>query len=71
MCVQRTCGDESRPVLEIAELLQRLVARGDEQGHRPGARVAGEREDRKRMEVCLERGAAGRNDPGPRPEVPR
>ena len=45
VCVQRTCGDESHPVLEIAELLQRLVARGDEQGHRPGARVAGERED--------------------------
>ena len=45
VCVQRTCGDKSRPVLGIAELLQRLVARGDEQGHRPSARVAGERED--------------------------
>ena len=61
VCVQRTCGDESRPVLGIAQLLQRLVARGDVHGYRPGARVAGEREERKRMEdgkpVELGRGA--------------
>ena len=43
VCLQRTCGDESRLMLGIAELLQRLVLRGNEHGHRPGARVAGQR----------------------------
>ena len=71
VCVQRTCGDESRPMLGIAEFLQRLVARGDEHGHRPGARVAGEREERKRMKVCQKRRAVGRHQPGRRAEKPR
>ena len=47
VCVQRTCGDQSRPALGIAELLQRAVVRGDKHGDRPGVRVAGEREERK------------------------
>ena len=55
MRVPRACGYQSRPVLGIAELLQRSVGRGDEHGHRPGARVAGKSEERKRVEVSLER----------------
>ena len=46
VCVQRTCSDEGRPMLGIAELLQGLVARGDVHGHRPGLRVAKKHEER-------------------------
>ena len=43
--VQRARGDESCPVLGIAQLLQRRVARGDDHGHGPAARIAREREE--------------------------
>jgi hypothetical protein len=49
---------------------QRLIARGDEHSHRPGARVAGEREERKRMEICQYLRATGHH-PGVGAEVPR
>src|SRR5712671_270325 len=61
--VQWTRAEESCPVLGIAQLLQRLVARGNEHGYGPGARVTGKGEEIKRMEVCLDPSAVGRNHP--------
>src|SRR5260370_649918 len=61
--VQWARAEESCPVLGIAQPLQRLVARGNEHGYGPGARVTGKGEEIKRMEVCQDPSAVGRNHP--------
>ena len=49
--VQRAGTDKRCPVARLPQFLEGLVPGGDVDGHRPGARVAGQREQGEAVEV--------------------